>query len=126
MVDLPVLIQSVNPKDVKDPQGVMETKETPTNSPSMSKESFYGSRRPRSLNPQSARQVRLKAEEPQCVTLSSDEEDSCPEAKKLKEETALVLPEQIMLPTPEAECSYPAEDSAMATCEGKEHKSLLL
>lgn len=53
--------------------------------PQLSKESFYGSRRPRSQAVSQVRQLRSKTEEPQCVTLSSDdEEDSCSEAKKIK------------------------------------------
>lgn len=50
---------------------------------------FYGNRRPRGRGVQSGRQERARLEEPQCVTLSSDddEEDSYPEAKKLKQVT---------------------------------------
>ncbi len=51
----------------------------------MSKDSSYGNRRPRTQNAQPSRQSRAKFEEPQCVTLSSDEDDdSFQETKKLK------------------------------------------
>jgi hypothetical protein len=51
----------------------------------MSKDSSYGNRRPRTQNAQPSRQTRAKFEEPQCVTLSSDEDyDSFQETKKLK------------------------------------------
>lgn len=63
---------------------IAEASKTPV-MPQLSKESFYGSRRPRSQAISQVRQGRSKTEEPQCVTLSSDdEEDSCPEAKKIK------------------------------------------
>ncbi len=56
---------------------------------SMSKELCYGNRRPRIQNSQPSRQFRAKFEEPQCVTLSSDEEDdSFQESKKLKSDGA--------------------------------------
>ena len=46
----------------------------------------YGNRRPRGQACQAPRQLRAKFEEPQCVTLSSDEDegDSFQEFKKLK------------------------------------------
>ncbi|XP_057373751.1 sentrin-specific protease 6-like [Daphnia carinata] len=50
----------------------------------MSKDPSYGNRRPRVQKAQSTRQTRTKFEEPQCVTLSSDEEDSFQETKKPK------------------------------------------
>lgn len=51
----------------------------------MSKEPLnYGTRRPRVRNSLLSRQTREKFEEPQCVTLSSDEEDSSQDSKKLK------------------------------------------
>ena len=64
-----------------------EASKTPV-MPQLSKESFYGSRRPRHQAITQVRQGRSKTEEPQCVTLSSDdEEDSCPEAKKIKSQS---------------------------------------
>ena len=56
----------------------------------ISKESFYGNRRNRAQP--HARQNRPRFEEPQCFTLSSDEEEPTnaspePEAKKLKEDS---------------------------------------
>lgn len=50
----------------------------------MAKDSSYGNRRPRTQNAQPSRQTRAKFEEPQCVTLSSDEDDCFQETKKLK------------------------------------------
>ncbi|EFX65750.1 hypothetical protein DAPPUDRAFT_117019 [Daphnia pulex] len=51
----------------------------------MSNDSSYGYRRTRTQNAQPSRQSRAKFEEPQCVTLSSDEDDdSFQETKKLK------------------------------------------
>jgi hypothetical protein len=51
----------------------------------MSNDSSYGSRRTRTQNAQPSRQSRAKFEEPQCVTLSSDEDDDFfQETKKLK------------------------------------------
>jgi hypothetical protein len=51
----------------------------------MSKDSSCGNQRPRSQNAQPSRKTRAKFEEPQCVTLSTDEDDdSFQETKKLK------------------------------------------
>ena len=51
----------------------------------MSKDPLYGTRRSRTQNIQPSRQTRAKFEEPQCVTLSSDEDDdSFHETKKIK------------------------------------------
>lgn len=49
----------------------------------------YGKRRPRIQDCQTSRQLRTKFEEPQCVILSSDEdeEDSLQDSKKLKCDT---------------------------------------
>lgn len=48
---------------------------------------FYGTRRPRAQQKQPSRQIRIKPEEPQCVILSSDEEEEAPpDIKKFKEE----------------------------------------
>ncbi len=41
----------------------------------MSKDSSCGNQRPQTQNAQSSRKTRAKFEEPQCVTLSSDEDD---------------------------------------------------
>lgn len=46
----------------------------------------YGTRRPRVTEHHTTRQTRQKPEEPQCVTLSSDEEEETPEIKKFKNE----------------------------------------
>lgn len=49
----------------------------------------YGSRRTRIQNAQPSRQIRGKFDEPQCVTLSSDEDDdSFQDYKKLKSDGA--------------------------------------
>ncbi|KAI9565273.1 hypothetical protein GHT06_009058 [Daphnia sinensis] len=50
----------------------------------MSKDPSYGNRRPRVPKSQPTRQARTKFEEPQCVTLSSDEDDFIQETKKPK------------------------------------------
>lgn len=50
----------------------------------MSKDPSYGNRRPRVQKSQPTRQTRTKFDEPQCVTLSSDEDDSFQETKKAK------------------------------------------
>jgi hypothetical protein len=51
----------------------------------MSKVSSDGTRHPRTQNALTSRQSRARFEEPQCVTLSSDEDDdSFQETKKLK------------------------------------------
>lgn len=61
----------------------------------MSKEPCnYGNRRPRVQSSQLSRQTRAKFEEPQCVTLSSDEdEDSFQESKRRKSGDLIPLPE---------------------------------
>lgn len=58
-------------------------------STNISRDGCYGNRRPRVQRTQSSRQVRGKYEEPQCVTLSSDEDDNAQQIKKLKAEDAL-------------------------------------
>lgn len=56
----------------------------PSETLQMSKDPSYGNRRPRVQKSQPTRQTRNKLEEPQCVTLSSDEDDSFQETKKAK------------------------------------------
>jgi hypothetical protein len=55
----------------------------------MSKFSSCGNRRPRTQNSQPSRQTRAKFEESQWFTLSSDEDESFQETKKLKHDNTL-------------------------------------
>lgn len=80
------ILNSVEPLSESNSTGISQMSKEPCT---------YGNRRPRVQGSQLSRQARAKFEEPQCVTLSSDEEDSLQESKRRKSDDSITLPEPI-------------------------------
>lgn len=78
---------------IESPSSQQSSGDNSSNSSTCPGKDFYGTRRPRTNQQKPARQIRQKPEEPQCVTLSSDEEDTpleIPTPKKFKESNAAI------------------------------------